>query len=118
MDRREPMIGNMVNELDRHLVRSDSVRPQPSAEALPEPLSAHRGNAVCAIGGGRLIACFDEKIAREEVGTLALGIAEWSAELESSDDSTFADDVAKTALAAILQQRGLGEHTWFMGTTG
>ena len=48
-----------------------------------------------------MIACLDEKIAREEVETLALGIAEWSAELESSGDSTFTDDVAKTALACI-----------------
>ena len=100
----------MVYELDRHLVRSDSVRPRASAEALPEPLSAHRGNAACAIGGGRLIACLDEKIAREEVETLAFGIAEWSAELESSGDSTFTDDASKANLAAILQQHGLGEH--------
>ncbi|MDE0167161.1 MAG: hypothetical protein OXH92_03535 [Bryobacterales bacterium] len=50
-----------------------------------------------------MIACLDEKIAREEVETLALGIPEWSAELESSGDSTFTDDVAKTDLAAIHQ---------------
>ena len=51
----------------------------------------------------------------EEVEPLALGIAEWRAELEPADDSTvifrdsaFEDDVTKTNLAAILQQRALG----------
>ena len=46
---------------------------------------------------------------------LGLGIAEWHAELEPAGDTTvvfrdsaFADDVAKTNLTAILEQRGLG----------
>ena len=65
--------------------------------------------------GGALIACLDEKIAREEVEPLALGIAEWHKKLAPAGDSTvvfrdsaFADDVVKTNLAAILEQRGLG----------
>ena len=46
---------------------------------------------------------------------LALGIAEWRAELAPAGettvifrDSAFADDVAKTNLTAILEQHGLG----------
>ncbi len=72
------------------------------------------GKAVCAIGGGALITCLDENIAQEEVEPLGLGIADWHAELEPAGDSTvvfrdsaFADDVAKTNLTAILEQRGL-----------
>ena len=73
------------------------------------------GKSVRSIGAGTLIACLDQKIAREEGEPLALGIAEWHAEIAPAGDSTvvfrdsaFADDVAKTNLAAILEQRGLG----------
>ena len=72
------------------------------------------GKSVRAIGAGALIACLDEKITLEEVEALGLGIAEWHQELAPAGDSTvvfrdsaFADDVAKTNLAAILEQRGL-----------
>ncbi len=82
---------------------------------VPIQTRAIVGKAVRAIGAGTLIACLDEKITREEVEPLALGIAEWHAELEPAGDSTvvfrdsaFADDVTKTNLAAILQQHGLG----------
>ena len=80
------------------------------------PIETRRiaGKSVRSIGGGTLIACLDGNIAQEEVEPLALGIAEWRAELEPAGDSTvifrdsaFADDVAKTNLAAILQQHGL-----------
>ncbi len=40
------------------------------------------GKSVRSIGAGTLIACLDEKITREEVEPLALGIAEWRAELD------------------------------------
>ncbi len=73
------------------------------------------GKAVRSIGAGTLIACLDENIAREDVEPLALGVAEWHAELAPVGDSTvvfrdsaFEDDVAKTNLAAILEQHGLG----------
>ena len=72
------------------------------------------GKSVHSIGSGTLIACLDEKITREEVEPLALGIAEWHADLEPAGDSTvifrdsaFADDVTKTNLTAILEQRKL-----------
>ncbi len=74
------------------------------------------GKTVHSIGAGTLIACLDEKITRDEVAPpLALGIAEWHDELAPAGDSTvvfrdsaFEDDVAKTNLTAILEQRGLG----------
>ena len=73
------------------------------------------GKSVRSIGACTLIACLDEKIVRKEVEPLAHGIAEWHDELAPEGDSTvvfrdsaFEDDVAKTNLAAILEQRGLG----------
>ena len=73
------------------------------------------GKSVRSIGTGALIACLDEKIAREEVEPLALGIAEWHAQLEPAGntivifrDSAFEDDVTKTNRAAILKQHELG----------
>lgn len=72
------------------------------------------GKSVRSIGAGTLITCLDEDITREEVEPLALGIAEWHADIAPAGDSTvvfrdsaFEDDVAKTNLAAILEQRGL-----------
>jgi adenine-specific DNA-methyltransferase len=69
---------------------------------------------VHAIGGGVLITCLDESIAGEDVEALGHGIAEWREALNPAGevtcvfrDSAFADDVAKTNLAAILAQRGI-----------
>ena len=71
--------------------------------------------AVHTVGAGTLIACLDEAVSRNEVEPLALGIADWHDALAPAGESTvvfrdsaFADDVAKTNLAAILEQRGLG----------
>ena len=73
------------------------------------------GKSVHAIGAGMLIACLDETIPAADVEPLAFGIADWYEELtpagESSvvfRDSAFVDDIAKTNLTAILEQRGLG----------
>ena len=73
------------------------------------------GKAVRSIGAGTLIACLDEHIVQEEVDSLALGIAEWHKQLKPDGDATvifrdsaFEDDVAKTNMAAILEQYGLG----------
>ena len=72
------------------------------------------GKAVCSIGAGTLIACLDEHIARAEVDSLALGITELAQATQTHDDATvvfrdsaFEDDVAKTNMAAILEQFGL-----------
>ncbi|MDD2464131.1 MAG: site-specific DNA-methyltransferase [Desulfobulbus sp.] len=72
------------------------------------------GKTVHAIGGGVLLACLTEKIGRDEVESLAMGIINWHKELAPVGDSTcvfrdsaFNDDVAKTNLEAILNQHGL-----------
>jgi adenine-specific DNA-methyltransferase len=72
------------------------------------------GKAVHSIGGGVLLACLATRITREEVEPLALGIVAWHQALAPAGDTTcrfrdsaFADDVAKTNLAAILNQHGL-----------
>ncbi len=73
------------------------------------------GKAVYAVGAGALIACLDKSIAQAEVEPLAFGIVGWRGELASAGDtsvvfrdSAFEDDVAKTNMAAILEQHGLG----------
>jgi adenine-specific DNA-methyltransferase len=72
------------------------------------------GKEVHAVGGGVLIACLAPAITGAEVDALATGIVAWRQELAPAGDSTcvfldsaFADDVAKTNLAAILEQHGI-----------
>jgi adenine-specific DNA-methyltransferase len=72
------------------------------------------GKTVGSIGGGVLMACLSEKITREDVEPLAQGIIAWHKELAPASDTTcvfrdnaFSDDVAKTNLAAILEQYGI-----------
>jgi len=72
------------------------------------------GHGVSSVGAGSLLVCLSPKIAAAEVETLALGIVAWHKELKPAGettvvfrDSAFADDIAKTNLAAILQQHGL-----------
>ncbi len=72
------------------------------------------GKTVHSIGGGVLLACLTEQITRDQVEDLAQGIVEWhKAQAPASDstcvfrDSAFADDIAKTNLAAILSQAGI-----------
>ena len=72
------------------------------------------GKEVHAVGGGVLLVCLAPAIAREDADALAQGIVAWHAELAPGGDATcvfrdsaFADDVAKTNLAAILDQHGL-----------
>ncbi|MDP3277125.1 MAG: site-specific DNA-methyltransferase [Deltaproteobacteria bacterium] len=72
------------------------------------------GKDVHSIGGGVLLACLADKITRDQVEPLAEGIVKWHKALAPGGDTTcvfrdsaFADDVAKTNLAAILNQHGL-----------
>ena len=76
--------------------------------------STKKGHDVHSIGGGVLLVCLSESIAREDVEPLAMGIVAWHKEQAPAGESTvvfrdsaFADDVAKTNLAAILNQHGL-----------
>ncbi|MBA4364726.1 MAG: site-specific DNA-methyltransferase [Coprothermobacter sp.] len=74
------------------------------------------GKTVHSVGAGTLIVCLAPGISRDEAEPLAQGIVAWHKELAPAGDTTcvfrdsgFVDDVAKTNLAAILQQAGL-EH--------
>ncbi|EIM98160.1 adenine-specific DNA-methyltransferase [Paraburkholderia hospita] len=74
------------------------------------------GKRVHSIGGGVLIACLAEKITREDVEALGQGIVAWHQQLAPAGDATcvfrdsaFADDVAKSNLAAILEQHGIAK---------
>jgi adenine-specific DNA-methyltransferase len=83
---------------------------------LTVPIETHTisGKVVHSIGAGVLLVCLAGQIAPAEAETLAHGIADWHRQLDPAGesqvvfrDSAFADDVAKTNLAAILQQNGL-----------
>ena len=72
------------------------------------------GKTVHSVGAGTLLVCLAEKIAAADAEDLALGMAAWRDEQNPSGDTTvvfrdssFADDVAKTNIAAILEQHGL-----------
>ena len=72
------------------------------------------GKPVHSIGGGTLMACLDEHISVTDAEPLALGIAAWREELATAGattavfrDSAFENDVAKSNLAAILEQHGV-----------
>lgn len=72
------------------------------------------GKTVYSIGAGMLLVCLAEKIVSDDVEPLGLEIVSWHTTLAPAGDSTivfrdsaFTNDVAKTNLAAILQQHGL-----------
>ena len=81
---------------------------------VPIETRTFTGKTVHSVGGGALIACLADKIARDEVEALGLGIVGLHKALAPAGgttcvfrDSAFADDVAKTNLAAILEQNGI-----------
>jgi len=74
------------------------------------------GKTIHSIGAGALLVCLSETIDRDTIEPLAQGVIDWHKELKPAvdtrvvfRDSAFADDVAKTNLAAILQQHGLDD---------
>jgi adenine-specific DNA-methyltransferase len=80
------------------------------------PIDMRRVSDKClyAIGGGVLLACLAEEIERSEIEPLAQAIIEWREALAPAGqcvcvfrDSAFPDDVAKTNMAAILEQHGI-----------
>lgn len=73
-----------------------------------------KSKTVYAVGGGVLLACLSVSIAAGDVEALAQGIVAWHKELAPAGDTTsvfrdsaFVDDVAKTNMAALLQQHGI-----------
>jgi adenine-specific DNA-methyltransferase len=74
------------------------------------------GKEIHAIGGGTLFACLAQSIDRDAVEAVAHAITEWRTELNPAGevtcvfrDSAFADDVAKSNMAAILEQNGIAK---------
>ena len=72
------------------------------------------GREVHSVGGGILMTCLAEQITAKQVEPLAQGIIDWHKELAPAGDTTcvfrdsaFENDVAKTNLAAILNQHGI-----------
>ncbi|WP_127754359.1 site-specific DNA-methyltransferase [Devosia sp. 1566] len=72
------------------------------------------GKSVHSIGGGTLIVCLGDGLTGHVVEALANGIVAWRKALAPAvdtrvvfKDSSFADDVAKTNMAAILNQNGI-----------
>ncbi|WFN88399.1 site-specific DNA-methyltransferase [Agrobacterium pusense] len=72
------------------------------------------GKTVYAVGGGALIACLADGLSKDVVESLSAGIVAWWNQLAPAvetrvvfKDSGFADDVAKTNMAAILNQNGI-----------
>jgi len=83
---------------------------------VPIEQKAIAGKTVYSIGVGALLVCLSETIDRDSIESLAQGVIDWHKELKPAvdtrvvfRDSAFADDVAKTNLAAILQQHGLDD---------
>jgi adenine-specific DNA-methyltransferase len=81
---------------------------------VPIETRTFAGKEVHSVGGGVLMACLAPKIERTEVEVLAQGIVDWHKALAPAGDTTcvfrdsaFADDVAKTNMAAILEQHGI-----------
>ena len=74
------------------------------------------GKRVHAIGGGALMACLADGLTKEVVEPLSVGIVAWQKALAPAvdtrvvfKDSGFADDIAKTNMAAILNQNGISD---------
>ena len=77
------------------------------------------GKNVHSVGFGKIITCLDELISNDDVEELSAGIIAWQKELKETldietlethvffRDSAFRDDIAKTNMAAILDQNGI-----------
>jgi adenine-specific DNA-methyltransferase len=83
---------------------------------VPIEIRTIAGKSVKSIGGGVLLACLDEQITVADAEPLALGIVAWRREQQTTGevtcvfrDSAFENDVAKTNLAAILEQHGIAK---------
>jgi len=83
---------------------------------VPIEAKSIAGKTVHSIGGGALIACLADDLAKDVIEPLSAGIVAWIKELAPAvdarvvfKDSGFADDIAKTNMAAILNQNGISD---------
>ena len=72
------------------------------------------GKTIYSIGYGVLFTCLNESMESDAVDAIAQAIVTWHSELKPSSDthvffrdSAFVDDIAKTNMAAILEQNGI-----------
>jgi adenine-specific DNA-methyltransferase len=72
------------------------------------------GKAIYSVGFGVIFACLEGAIGSADVEQVGQAILDWYKELEPEADShvffrdsAFADDIAKTNMAAILEQNGI-----------
>lgn len=120
-----PNSGDLAQSLLEHLDHLDAGRTE--ADVLYELLLKlgldlcvpieHKtiaGKTVHSVGGGVLMACLDTSITVADAEPLALGVVAWHQQQAPAGDTTcvfrdsaFADDVAKSNLAAILEQHGI-----------
>lgn len=103
-----PMETKEISREDTKNAKKKQAETFASFTASREPFKVY------SIGGGVLLACLAEMITRDEVEPLGQGIVKWHKALAPAGDTTcvfrdsaFADDVAKTNLAAILNQNGI-----------
>lgn len=80
----------------------------------PVQTRAIAGKDVHVVAGGMLMACLEKRIEHDEIEALAQGMADWHGKLDPTRDtmcvfrdSAFEDDLAKTNMAAILEQHGI-----------
>lgn len=81
---------------------------------VPSTTRTIAGKTVESVAGGVLMTCLEPSIGVDEVEAIGQGIVAWHKELSPAGDTTcvfrdsaFADDVAKTNMAAILEQNGI-----------
>jgi adenine-specific DNA-methyltransferase len=81
---------------------------------VPIEAKTMAGKAVHSVGGGALIVCLADGLTKDVIEPLASGIVAWRAALAPAvdtrvvfKDSGFGDDIAKTNMAAILNQNGI-----------
>ncbi|MBN8992425.1 MAG: site-specific DNA-methyltransferase [Rhizobiales bacterium] len=74
------------------------------------------GKIVHSVGGGVLIVCLAQGLTKDVIEPLGAGIVAWIKQLAPAvdprvvfNDSGFADDIAKTNMAAILSQNGISD---------
>lgn len=83
---------------------------------VPIETKTMAGKTVHSIGGGTLIVCLADGLTKGVVEELANGIVDWRKALAPAvdtrvvfKDTGFADDIAKTNMAAILNQAGIAD---------
>ena len=83
---------------------------------VPIETKSIAGKTVHSIGGGALVACLSDGLTKDVIEPLSAGIVAWMKELAPAvatrivfKDSGFVDDIAKTNMAAILNQSGISD---------